>query len=101
MPRSALARCRGLFNAANLYFMGRYRRRQPILEESLAIARGKVDKANIEAALSLLGLASLRDSDITKLYVDILWKRLRGPGNSAISVESPLRPMGLPSFIVL
>ena len=62
-----LARCRGLFNAGQAcYFMGRYDEATGFLEESLAIARERVDKANIEAALSLLGLASLGRGDITK-----------------------------------
>ena len=62
-----LARCRGHFNAGQAcYFMGRYDEAIGFLEESLAIARERVDKANIEAALSLLGLASLGRGDITK-----------------------------------
>ena len=62
-----LVRCRGLFNAGQAcYFMGRYDEAIGFLEESLAIARDRADKANIEAALSLLGLASLGRGDITK-----------------------------------
>ena len=37
---------------------------------------------------------------ISRRLVDILWKRLRGPESSPISMKSPLRPMGLLSFIV-
>jgi non-specific serine/threonine protein kinase len=54
-----LTRCRGLFDAGQLYcFMGRYAEAQPFLEESLAIAREIDHKASIAAALQTLGMAA-------------------------------------------